>query len=486
MALAFKKDNFTLSSSGIVYLLFFAGLLAMAYGLITQRWIIFASVMLLPLTALILFYAVEKPMLSYVLFAVVTCYFSAIYRYSGIEGLSGILDISLTFCLFSIFINVLSNRENYPWKNGFNTLTLTYFIWLSYCFLILLSPYSSLDNLISNRSVFFTLPLTYFISGVLLCSTKKLRITLLMLGLFILTAAFKAYWQKKKGFDGTEMQWLVGGGGWHTHILQSGIRYFSFYTDAGNYGSSMGMFVVAFGIIGIIAKKNIARYFCIGVAIFAWIGMMMSGTRGAMIVPFGGVALYFLISKSVKMMVSCFLLGILTFSFFYFTDIGDDNAFIRRMRTAFRPTTDASYNVRLENQKRFAYYLADKPFGVGVGGKLIDKKGIRELNEDYIPTDSFYVGIWVEGGIVGLCLYLALQIILLLKCCYLLMFKIENKQLSQILTALLCSVFGIWLNGYVGRGMGFLPSSFIIAVFLSFVLNSPHMDKQLKKDEIII
>ena len=248
----------------------------------------------------------------------------------------------------------------------------------------------------------------------------------------------------------------------------------------------MGMFTVVFGIITIISKQNITRIFCLGACILAGIGLMMSGTRGAMIVPFGGLLLYVLLSKSMKAIISCSIFGVLIFSFFYFTDIGDGNVFIRRMRTAFRPGEDASFNVRLENQKRFAYYLADKPFGVGIGGRIVDTKGLMELNEDFIPTDSYYVGVWVEGGIVGLCLYITLQALILLRCCYLLMFRIKNDQLRKILAALLCGVFGIWLNGYVGRSMGFQPSSFIIAVFLSFVLNGVYMDKRLKKDEIIV
>lgn len=66
------------------------------------------------------------------------------------------------------------------------------------------------------------------------------------------------------------------------------------------------------------------------------------------------------------------------------------------------------------------------------------------------------------------------------------MFRIKNKQLSQILAALIAGVFGIWLNGYVGRGMGMYPSSFIIAIFIIYVLNGVHMDKKMKTDEVII
>lgn len=486
MATLYDKKNYLISSPGIVYGLFFLGLLTMAYSVITQRWMIFGVAMFLPISLITLLQAIEKPMLSYILYAIATCYFSAIYRYSNIEGLSGILDILLAFCLFSIFINVISNREKFHWKQGVNILLITHLIWLVYCCLILISPDTDIHSFVGNRSLFLSQPLIYFISGVLLCSIKNLRITLFLLGVFIITAFFKAYWQKVKGFDYAEIAWLMQGEAWHTHVLRTGIRYFSFYSDAGNFGASMGMFTFIFGTISFLLKNRIAQICCLGITCLAGICLALSGTRGGVAVPFGGLIIFLLISKNIKAIITCTLLGSLLFSFFYFTDIGNDNSFIRRMRTAFRPTEDASFNVRLMNQKRFAYYLADKPFGVGVGGTIVDTESLMKLNEKFIPTDSFYVEKWVEGGIVGLCLYIGLQILVLLRGCYLIMFRIKNNQLRLILAVLLSSVFGMWLNGYVGRSMGFQPSSFLIAVFLSFVLNGPYMDKELEKDEAIL
>ena len=49
--------------------------------------------------------------------------------------------------------------------------------------------------------------------------------------------------------------------------------------------------------------------------------------------------------------------GLFFYVFFAHTYIGESNTSIRRMRTAFRPTEDASYIVRKENQKRLAEYL---------------------------------------------------------------------------------------------------------------------------------
>jgi hypothetical protein len=59
------------------------------------------------------------------------------------------------------------------------------------------------------------------------------------------------------------------------------------------------------------------------------------------------------------------------------------------------------------------------------------------------------------------------------------MFRIKDKKLRHTLAALLCGVFGMWLNGYVGRGMGMPPNSFLIAASLAFVLNGPYIDSQL-------
>lgn len=42
-------------------------------------------------------------------------------------------------------------------------------------------------------------------------------------------------------------KWLAEGGA-RTHIIATGTRYFSFFTDAGNFGSNMGFASVVFAI----------------------------------------------------------------------------------------------------------------------------------------------------------------------------------------------------------------------------------------------
>lgn len=486
MESVYSGNHLNDSPQGLVYLLFIVGLLAMSYTLITKHFSLFTAVMLFPSLILLLLYSIQKPIVSYILYTGIVCYFSAIYRYTQIENLSIIIDCFLALCIVSIAFNVITNREQYPWQNGFNLLTTMHIVWACYCILILMIPYTHLHDIKGSRGIVLSLPLTCFITGILFCTVRRVRSLLLWLGLYTITAFLKAYWQKKRGFDAAESAWLIAGGAWHTHALSSGMRYFSFFTDAGNFGACMGLLATVFSIIGLVAKRNRYRLFLLLVAFLASISMALSGTRGAVVVPFGGMLLFFLLSRNIKIMAATAIASILGFSFFYFTDIGNDNPSIRRMRTAFRPEEDASYNVRAMNRERFAYYLADKPFGIGLGGTIVDTHRLMELEEDFIPTDSYYVGIWVEGGVVGLTLYLLMQAAIFIRCSYLILFKVRNKQLRYILSAFTAACFGLCLNGYVGRAIGFQPGSTIFILLLSIALNGERIDKQLKPNEIII
>ena len=52
-------------------------------------------------------------------------------------------------------------------------------------------------------------------------------------GVMTLLAFAKGYYQKNRGFDPYEMNWLMTYGR-RTHFIITGIRYFSFFTDAAN------------------------------------------------------------------------------------------------------------------------------------------------------------------------------------------------------------------------------------------------------------
>ena len=61
------------------------------------------------------------------------------------------------------------------------------------------------------------------------------------------------------------------------------------------------------------------------------------------------------------------------------------------------------------------------------------------------------------------------------------MFRIRDAQLRNTLAALLCGLFGLFLNGYVGRGMGFQTGVSLIGFFFAFILNWPLIEQRLSK-----
>ncbi len=462
-------------------------LIALAYGLVLQKWIIAFTTIFLPLAGIFFVYSVRYPRLGYGLYATFSYYLTAIMRYSRQDGLSVYLDILLVYIFLCILFNALKRQTNICLSNAINILTVSYIVWMLYILIVFANTPSTQETIImGTRSWLLGVPILYIISSLLADKPKVLRNSLILIGIFTITAFLKLLYQKYRWFDSYEMDWLLYGGGASTHLLSTGIRYFSIFSDAGNFGPSMGMVTIIYGIISFYTPRGFLRYFYFSIAVMGCIAMFMSGTRSAIIVPLGGLALYCLISKNLKTMLISSLCVVSMYLFFTLTTIGDENSFIRRMRTAFKPAEDASFQVRLENQKKVREYILTHPWGTGIGGEI---PRIEEVNgqfvENYVPPDSFYVDIWTQTGYPGLILYISICVAVLLRCCYIVMFRVQNKELRNILAALICGVFGMWLNGYAGRAMSMPPNGFLIAAALAFVLNGAYMDNQLTNNTLI-
>jgi hypothetical protein len=463
------------------------GLVTIAYAIITQKLLIAAIIISLPLAAIILFYGLQAPRFGYLIYATYAFFFIAIMRYTRITGLSVILDILLVYMVISILFSFLRGKADIRLTNAVNILTISYIPWILFILFQFLNPGIQAEGItIGIRIIILETFILYIVSSLLADKPKALKIGLITIGVFVSIAFLKLWWQKSMGFDFAEREWLMSSGSWRTHIINTGIRYFSIISDASNFGACMGLVTIVYAIIGIHTRNKLLSYFYLAVAIMALIGMFLSGTRGAIAVPVAGIALYCLLCKNIKIFATTALIGILVVSFFSLTNIGEGNSFIRRMRTAFRPTKDASFNVRVENRKEIAAYLEKYPWGVGIDEnipKLWKKGDIYE--EGTLPPDSYYVRIWIQTGYMGLNLYLAILVVVLLRCCYIVMFRIKNKELYHTLAALTCGVFGIWVNGYTGEAMNTAPTNFFIAASLAFIMNGPYIDKQITQEKSI-
>ena len=283
-----------------------------------------------------------------------------------IDGPFGLaVDFLLVFCWI---VAVLTGWKSLNWNNTHTFVVYFFVVWFSYIVLQLLNPLSTGAEpwFYAMRGMalypFLLLPLVF-----LLMNKQEDMMWMIKVWFVIsILAAIKGFIQKYGDCDPFEKRWLAQGG-YVTHVLFGQLRAFSFYSDAGQFGSAMGHISISCFVFftGPYSIKKKLVFFVLFVFFF-W-GYLISGTRGAIAVPAAGMMMYLLLSKNFKILIFG---TVLTLSFYYmmaFTLIGQGTYEIRRLRTAFTEgTEDASMIVRTENKKKLAVYLADKPFGGGV------------------------------------------------------------------------------------------------------------------------
>lgn len=93
------------------------------------------------------------------------------------------------------------------------------------------------------------------------------------------------------------------------------------------------------------------------------------------------------------------------------------------------------------------------------------------------PPDSWLVSVWVETGIVGLLLYLAIHGILFVWCSWILMFKIRDKSLRGLVAAWVCMNAGFFIAAYVSDVMQY-PNQLPIYIGFALCFAAPHIEKE--------
>lgn len=465
-------------SINLHYLLLLVGLGGIIMTLLSLNLSFYTIIVVLPFIFIGGILIIRYPISMIFTIFTINYFILGITRYITIEGISLVMDILYIIALILIILHS-TLYHNLDWRKCFHILTLLSLIWTVYCILEITNPTGVLEGWILSRGLIINGFLITIITSLLCTKYKTIKTLLFLYSLFTILAILKALMQKYIGFDSYENQWLNNGGA-TTHIIYSGIRYFSFFTDASNMGSNMGGAGVILGIASLYMKKRTLKIYYAIVAIASLYTMMLSGTRGAIIVPLAGLALYTVVSKQTKAMLIGSVSLVFIYIFFAFTLIGESNSTIRRMRTAFRPSEDASYIVRKENQKKLKEYLKNRPFGEGLGlsGDGLGQKVSKRFTTT-IPTDSWYVKIWVETGIVGLSIYLGMIFITLARGAWIIMFNIRTTELKGILTGWLCAIFGMFLSAYGNSFWGQFPTMILAFMGMSFILNGKYFDKEL-------
>ena len=476
MTRAFR--TYTHEHGGRVLLLFLLFLLAI-YNLVTSGFNSFAIVCVLPLIVLFVYVAFNWP--YFVLWSLVV--FNYILPFLSFNGwLPSGIPLSLYNELFEItliLIALIDFRKEYHWGRSVNLMAFAILLWFLLC---ALEVFNDTCNLGINVGAWFTgfrlmaFQLVYFliIFSIYINSpevlTKYLRI-------WACLALFSVYWafkQKYIGLNPIENARLADGS---THNVNGIIRYWSTFSDAANYGCNAAATSVAFLLIGLTSKLIKERIFYIIVGLLVLWGMFQSGTRTAIGCFFAGLIAYVFLSKSVKLAVPIILFGVISFCLLVFTNIGQGNNQIRRMRSAFNKN-DASANVRDINKATMAKYLKDAPWGIGIAIRSGDVPARNKyVILSNIAPDSEYVYMWIHTGRIGVSVFAFSMFLMFVGGCWVVLFKLKNKSLIGIGAGICCAFAAIQVGGYFNQVIFQYPNGLLFFGGLAIVYVLPYLEK---------
>lgn len=393
----------------------------------------------------------------------------------------GVVTLAFTVLIGLVIVFRRGNSEQTDWSQVKNGMLYLYMVWGLFCLVEIANPNSvqAAWNMAVPHHFIYPLILAIIVP-LSIRNVKGIELLLIVWSVFIIIATVKGYWQKTHGFSQRDFYFLYDLGGYKTHVIWSGIRYFSCLGNAANYGVHSAMAIVAFGISLFHVKSLWLKIYFAVIVLMGIYGMGISGTRAAIAVPVSGVALYILLSRNWKGFFLSIMALLALFVFFRYTNIGEGNEYVRKMRTAFNPTEDASYQARVYNREQMKELLKTKPIGYGLGlakGERFQPKEVMPY-----PPDSWLVNVWIETGIVGLVLYLLVHGVLFAWCSWILMFKIMNKQLRGLLAAWLCTNAGFFVAAYVNDVMQY-PSILVVYTGFALCFAGPYIDRVMRDED---
>jgi hypothetical protein len=281
------------------------------------------------------------------------------------------------------------------------------------------------------------------------------------------------------GTDKAEDYWLYVEGYAMTHVLHGVLRVFSFYSDAGQFGAQQAMMALVCGIITLGPFPLKTRIFYAVGALITFVGFGISGTRGALAVPGVGAIVYLVVSRNFKLLtIGAIVIGG-AFYFLKFTYALQGVEQVRRMRTALN-FEDESLLVRYRNQITFGKYLASRPIGGGIGsaGFWGHRFSPGTLLAE-TATDSYYVKVWAETGIVGICLHLFMFGYFVGRGAVV-VWRLRDPCLRQKIIALYAGMCGIFMSSYGNQVFSQLPTGIIMYIAIPLIFLAPEWDKKVE------
>jgi len=471
--------EYTHDNGGRVMLLFLLFALAI-YEFIHAGYNAYAVICLSPLVILLTYAAFKWKMGVFYLLIIVNWFIQN--RNYDLPFPKSLADEMLELLLIAIAI--IDIRDTPHFERAWNFMLFAVMIWCGLCTIEILNDTCGLGMNVNAWFTGFRLMALHLIWIVLVfsiyISNPERLITYIRIWASL--SLFSAFWtwkMKNIGFTQTEHDWLYNSG-YVTHILNGGtlIRYWSTFNDAATYGCNAGSSAIAFFIFGITSKWKFDRIFFILTAIIVTWGMFQSGTRTGIFTMIAGFIVFLFLAKSIKILIPSAIIGGFFLFILIFTNIGNSNQQMRRMRSAFKKE-DASATVRDVNKSAISKYIKDAPWGIGIGmmsTNIPANNKFRLLSE--IPPDSEYVFIWVRTGPIGVSVFTCCMVMMLLGGCFVVLFKLKNPTLIGIGGGLCAAFVSIHIGAYANQVLYQYPNGLTFFGGMAIVYLLPYIEPE--------
>ncbi|MBW7893372.1 MAG: O-antigen ligase family protein, partial [Chitinophagaceae bacterium] len=286
------------------------------------------------------------------------------------------------------------------------------------------------------------------------------------------------YFQEYIGFLPFEQNWIMESPQRFALLFQAGtFRKFSFFSDPLVYGILLAITATLCFVLASGPFSRAKKILLLLSGFFMMNGMLFSGTRAAFILPVVGLVFYGILTFKKQVIFSLIAAGIFLA---VIINIPTSNPNIVRLQTAFKPTEDASYQVRMKNQAFIRPFILSHPLGGGLGS-------VGEWGKKFspwsplanFPPDSGFVRIAVEGGWLGLLIYS-----LLLFTVFYIGIKnyliLKNPKLKVVSLGMLIVLFSLTVANYPQEAIGQYPINLLFFVAIAVLNVSVNFDKNIK------
>jgi len=442
-----------------------------------------AIIMILLIGPIIAIAVISKPKIGITVLLIAAYFIMLILRLNLVKFPIGtLMDGLLGLLIVGMFIQLKYRPD---WTFLSNPISLMISIWIIYNFILVVNPaaQSKMAWLYTIRSMAIVM-LTYFIFSYHIRDIKFIRFIIKLWLVLSVFAGINGYRQQFIGFLAFEEAYLYSDPLIRDLLFINGVwRKFSIFSDPTVFSynmilSSLLCIGMMFGPISIRRKL-----FFSALVMFFITNMLFSGTRSAyVLLPAAMLMLTILVFNRKIMLITtgaALFMAVIIFT-------PTSNPVLYRFQSAFKPSNDASFNVRARNQKMIQPYIWSHPIGGGLGSTGV--WGAKFSPGSFLasfPPDSGYVRVAVETGWIGLFIFCSLLFIILQKGISN-FFKMEDPELKSYCLAMVLIVYAITIGNYPQEAITQYPLNvyfFLVAALIDATYN---LDKEKKKEKLKI